>query len=125
MAPPLRTSQRTRGRRLQVTVNVAALAVIGAAAIAGILGYTIGGRQQVYTFTPDQMQFIDGLVAGTQYRADNQEWLKDPDGDPRDERANPDNRCAGDFFPAQPMGMQGCLLALEGRPPEGYKIPTR
>lgn len=104
-------------------LRVLILSVLGSALVAGCLGYVVGSDDHLYNFTTNQNRFIDGLVWGTRYRADFEDWQLTSDKIPGDARQEPEQRCAGRFFPEDPTGMSGCLQALKDRPPEGYKLP--
>ena len=104
--------------------RVLVLAVIGTGVLAGVLGYALGTSQNVGRFTPDQSQFLVGLVQGTRFRIDFEAWRDDPKRDPQDIAGEPEARCAGDYYPEDPFAMSGCVQALNDPPPEGYRIPA-
>jgi hypothetical protein len=115
------TTTRRKGPNL---FRMFLIALVGAILISGGLGYLIGSSSAEYTFTPQQTQFVDGIVAGTQYKSDYDDWKKVEPRNGLDPRSEPETRCASKFYPDKPLGMEGCLMALQGRPPAGYKMPV-
>ena len=115
----------TRSRSVSSFIWILILAVIGTAIFAGGAGYAAGSNDLAGQFSVDQLQFIDGLVYGTQIKT---EWLEqnpDAQADSENLRIYTSQRCAGKFFPDQPVAMKGCLVVQEPRPPDGYQFPTR
>jgi hypothetical protein len=113
----------TKRRKPPSLLRIILLSVIGSILVSGTIGYLIGTSRLVYSFTPGQIEFIDGVVAGSHYREDYEEWSKEKPLQSTDIRGKPGVRCAADFFPKSPLGMDGCLAALDGRPPDGYQLP--
>ena len=98
--------------------------LLGVAALAFLLGFTSGASQHLNRFSTDQHKFLTGLIQGTEYRAEFEEWRVDPNHDPQDPAQEPEGRCAGDFYPDQPLEMSGCVQALTDPPADGYKLPA-
>lgn len=105
---------------------VLVLAVLATALISGGLGYVVGSTDLGGEFSAEQVEFVDGLMYGTELKKDRELWLVQFKADKaaeNDQRAFPGQRCAGKFFPDHPVAMKGCLLAQEPRPPKGYQYP--
>lgn len=115
-----------RSRSASSFIIILILSVVASALFAGVFGYFVGSRHLAGEFTPQQIEYIDGLVFGIQLKTEREEWeeefsRKEVAGN--DFRAFPGQRCAGKFFPDQPVAMKGCLAAQEPRPPKGYQFP--
>lgn len=117
----------SRPRSVVSFVWILVCAVVATAIFAGVSGYFIGNEDLAGEFSQDQVQYIDGLVYGTQMKTEREQWVKefqDKAVPANDIRAYPPQRCAGKFFPDLPVAMKGCLAAQEPRPPKGYQFPT-
>lgn len=113
---PKSSKQRTQFWPLWITA-------VSVMFVALVLGFLAGTSQSVYKFSPNQSEFIDGIIAGTEYRVEYEEWADLLEPKDYDIRSDPKQRCAGEFFPQRPVAMDGCLQALQERPPGGFKIP--
>lgn len=116
----------TRPRSVVSFLWMLIFAVIGSVLLSGTAGYFIGKNNLAGEFSVEQVQFVDGLIAGTEFRVERDQWLeqfKAKRAADNDIRAFPGQRCAGKFFPDQPVAMKGCLAAQEPRPPKGYQYP--
>jgi hypothetical protein len=115
-----------RPRSVVSFVWILVLSVIATAIFSLVAGYFIGSNDLAGEFSSDQVMFIDGLVYGTQVKTEREQWVKefqDEQVPANDIRAYPTQRCAGKFFPDQPVAMKGCIAAQEPRPPKGYQYP--
>jgi hypothetical protein len=103
------------------------LAIVSTSLFAGTAGYFMGANDLAGEFSPEQVEYVDGLMYGTQVKAEREDWLiefKDKKAPGNDYRAFPGQRCAGKFFPDHPVAMKGCIAAQDPRPPNGYQFPT-
>lgn len=118
--------ETTRPRSVVSFVWILVLSVIAAIIFSGVAGYFIGNNDLAGEFSTDQTQFIDGLVYGTQVKTEREQWVQEFQNKhvpANDIRAYPSQRCAGKFFPDQPVAMKGCISAQEPRPSKGYQYP--
>lgn len=116
----------SRSRSMSSMLWVLILAVFATALLSGGLGYVLGANDLAGEMSPEQVQFVDGLIFGTQVKIEREEWVEEfgrKEVGGTDFRAFPGQRCAGKFFPDQPVAMKGCLAAQEPRPPKGYQYP--
>jgi len=111
--------RQRRGGLLRVLISAA----IGVSVMAFVLGYTMGTSQHLNSFSDNQIDFMEGVVQGTEFRLDFEEWNEDPKHDPEDPAQEPEARCAGDFYPDRPLAMSGCIQGLTDPPGDGYRLP--
>lgn len=115
------SDRRIRDRKSLIRVLV--WTAVGTSVMSGTLGYASGNNTHSETFSTYPAKFVDGLVVGTSYRRDYEEW-KALDPQPlNDVRSEPAQRCAGSYFPEDGYGMAGCIQALTDKPVTGYHIP--
>ena len=116
-----------RSRSASSFIGLLIFAVIATATFSGVTGYFVGANDLAGEFSSEQLQYIDGLVYGSYVHTEYVQW-KDEESrrevSATDFRAFPGQRCAGKFFPDQPVAMKGCLAAQEPRPEKGYQYPV-
>ena len=113
---------KVRARSVSSFIWILILAVIGTGIFAGAAGYAIGANDLGGQFSIEEVQFVDGLMYGVQVKTEWQDQNKDNQVTAEETQVYTTQRCAGKFFPDQPVAMKGCLAAQGPRPPNGYQF---
>lgn len=115
-----------QSRSVSSFIWILLLAVVAASLFAGTAGYFMGAEDLAGEFSHDQVEYVDGLMYGTQVKSEREQWVVEfeaKEASAHDYRAFPGQRCAGKFFPDHPVAMKGCIASQEPRPPDGYQFP--
>jgi hypothetical protein len=112
-------------RLTRIPKSVFIFMLVGALLMGVAITYGIRAREEAkgHPFSAEQLEWIDGVAVGAAYKDQYSTWKATPGHSENDARAFPEIRCAGKFYPSQPVAMKGCVTAVKGRPDNGYQYP--